>query len=157
MEILNQLGELFLAAVPTVILVFLFYAFLRWSFFLPITKVMAERKTRIEGALRDAESLRAAAQEKTRVYQETLRKTRGEIFTEQEAARRTVLDERAAMVQQARNVANEQIHTARTRIAAELEAARRDLESSGNELAEQIAHAVFNNAPVERRPVGELQ
>ena len=43
MEILHQLGELFLEAVPTVVIVFLFYFFLRWAFFAPIQKAMAER------------------------------------------------------------------------------------------------------------------
>src|SRR5271154_5336798 len=43
MEILRQLGDLFLQAVPTVIIVFLFYLFMRWAFFTPIQKAMAER------------------------------------------------------------------------------------------------------------------
>lgn len=157
MEIFNQLGELFVAAAPTVVLVFLFYLFLRWSFFRPILRVMAERKSRIEGARHDAESLRASALEKTRTYQETLRKTRGEIFGEQEAARRVVLEERSATVQQARNRANEEIHAAKKRIAAEIEAARQELENSGNELAQQITRSFFERAPVERRPVGEVR
>jgi F0F1-type ATP synthase membrane subunit b/b' len=155
MEILNQLGELFLAAVPTVVLVFLFYLFLRWSFFRPIMRVMAERNARIEGARREAESFRTTAQEKTRAYQETLRKTRAEIFSEQEAARRVVLEERSVTVQQARNRANEEIHAAKARIATEIEAARSELEASGNQLAEEIAQAVFERATFERRPVGE--
>ena len=74
MEILHQLGELFLAAVPTAVFVLIFYFFLRWSFFGPITRVMAERHASIEGARRYAESVRAAAQEKNKTYQETLRK-----------------------------------------------------------------------------------
>ena len=61
MEILHQLGELFLAAVPTAVFVLIFYFFLRWSFFGPITRVMAERHASIEGARRYAESVRAAA------------------------------------------------------------------------------------------------
>ena len=50
MEILQQLGELFLEAVPTVITVFLFYLFMRWAFFGPIQKAMAERSAKIAGA-----------------------------------------------------------------------------------------------------------
>ena len=38
-QIAGQLGQLFLAAVPTVIIVFLFYFFLKWSFFGPIERV----------------------------------------------------------------------------------------------------------------------
>jgi len=59
-EILNQLGDLFLAAVPTVILVFLFYVFLRWSFFAPIERVLSERHKRAAGARQEAEASRVA-------------------------------------------------------------------------------------------------
>ena len=66
MEIINQLGELFLAAVPTVIIVFLFYLFMSWSFFKPMQRVLAERKKRAEGARTEAEASRVAAHEKLR-------------------------------------------------------------------------------------------
>ncbi|MGB6198316.1 MAG: hypothetical protein WBF35_02090, partial [Candidatus Acidiferrales bacterium] len=62
MDLVHQLGELFLAALPTVVLVFLFYFFLRWSFFKPIERVLAERRTRTEGARRAADALRQDAQ-----------------------------------------------------------------------------------------------
>ena len=154
MEILHQLGELFLAAVPTAVFVLIFYIFLRWSFFGPITRVMAERHARIEGARRYAESVRAAAQEKNKTYQETLRKARGEIFAEQEAARRKALDERSAAIQKARSHANEEIHAAKMRIAVEIEAARGELAASGNQLAEQIVRAIFERQP---SPAGEAR
>ena len=146
-QIVNQLGELFLAAVPTVIIVFLFYLFLKWSFFGPIERVLHERAAKIEGAHKERERLRAAAQEKDRAYREALRKARLEILAEQEAARRVVLDERSAAVQKARAAATEEIHTARTRIAAETAAAKGDLEASSKQLAEQIARAVLEPRP----------
>ena len=54
MELLHQLGELFLQAVPTVIIVLIFYFFMRWAFFGPVLKAMAERTTHIEGARAEA-------------------------------------------------------------------------------------------------------
>jgi F-type H+-transporting ATPase subunit b len=143
-QILNQLGELFLAAVPTVVVVFLFYLFLKWSFFGPIERVLHERAAKIEGAHKERESLLAAAQEKDRAYREGLRKARMEILAEQEAARRVVLDERSAVVQKARTAATEEIHAARARIAAETDAAKGQLEASSKQLAEQIANAVLS-------------
>lgn len=157
MEIVHQLGELFLAAVPTVIFVFLFYIFLRWSFFGPITRVMAERHARIEGARRYAESVHATAQEKARAYQETLRKTRAEIFGEQEAARRAALEERSAAIQKARSHANDEIQMAKKRIAAEIEAARGELAASGQQLAEQIVRSILEQQPLNPRPAGEAR
>src|SRR6266568_3135179 len=102
MEILKQLGDLFLAAVPTAVFVFLFYLFLRWSFFGPIEGVVRERGRRIEGARREAEELRKTAREKSHAYQDALRKARAELFREQEAARRAALDERGASMRKSK-------------------------------------------------------
>jgi F0F1-type ATP synthase membrane subunit b/b' len=157
MELVNQLSELFLSAVPTVILVFLFYFFLRWSFFGPMERVLQERASRIEGARRDRESLHAAAQEKERLYQEALRKVRAEVIAEQEAARRAALDERSAAIQQARTRASEEIHVARQRVAAEREAAEAELEASIQQLAEEIARAVLERRPLPASLASEVQ
>jgi len=152
MEILKQLGDLFLAAIPTAIIVFLFYLFLRWSFFTPMASVVAERGRRIEGARREAEELRKGAQEKMRAYQDDLRTARAELFREQEAARRAALDERGAALQQARQRANEEIVAAKKRIRLEIEAARAELETSSNQLAGEIARAILQPEP---RTTGE--
>src|SRR5207302_2267875 len=157
MEILKQLGDLFLAATPTAVLVFLFYLFLRWSFFGPIERVVRERGSRIEGARRQAEELRKSAQETSRAYQEALRKTRAELFREQEAARRVVLTERAASIQQARQRANEEIQEAKGRIRTEIQAARVELDRSSDQLAEEIARAILQPQPqMHPRPAREV-
>jgi len=157
MEILKQLGDLFLAAVPTAVFVFLFYLFLRWSFFGPIERVVRERGRRIEGARREAEELRKTAQEKSRAYQDALRKARAELFREQEAARRAALDERGASIRQARQRANEEIQAAKRRIHAEVEVARAELATSTTELAEKIARTILEPRRQEYpRPAGEV-
>ncbi len=147
MEILNQLGDLFLSAVPTVILVFLFYLFLRWSFFGPLERVLSERHKRTAGARLQAEASRAAVQEKLRAYNESLRKARGEIFVEQEAVRRRVLEERQASVNAARAAAQLELQAAKKALAAEVEAARLQLEQSSGALAGEIAENVLAGAP----------
>ena len=149
MEILTQLGELFLQAVPTVIILLLFYVFLRVNFFQPLERVLAERRARTEGARRDAESSQAAAQEKTRGYQEALRKARAEIYAEREAARRAALEERAARIRSASNEAREEVRRAKEKIFADLTAARVELERESHSLAEEITRAIL-----ERRPGG---
>lgn len=157
MEILKQLGDLFLAAVPTVVVVFLFYLFLRWSFFGPIERVLQERARRIEGARHEAEELRKDAREKSRAYQEALRKARAELFREQEAARRVALDERAASLQQARQRANGEIQAAKKRIRQEIEAASAELEQSSNQLAAEIARTILEpQQQMHPRPAGEV-
>jgi F0F1-type ATP synthase membrane subunit b/b' len=143
MDILNQLGELFLAAVPTVLFVFVFYLFLRWSFFTPIERVLTERHKRAEGARQEAEAIHAAVREKLRVYNDALRRARSEIFSMQEAARRLVLDERQAAVIAARLAAQQELQAAKKSLAADVDAARLQLEQSSGVLAEEIAESVL--------------
>jgi F0F1-type ATP synthase membrane subunit b/b' len=59
---------LFLAAVPTAILLFVFYFILRWAFFQPLLQVMAKREALIEGSRKEAESTAVETQEKQRTY-----------------------------------------------------------------------------------------
>jgi len=157
MEILRQLGELFLEAAPTAVLVFFFYLFLRWSFFKPITRVMSERASRLEGAHREAERLRTEAEEKRRAHQDGLRKARAQIFSEQEVARRGALDERAGTIQQARAKGNEEVQAGRERITADLAAARVELETTAENLAEQIVQSVLEKPQFSTTPVSEAQ
>src|SRR5438876_10751815 len=96
--IVHQLGELFLQAVPTVLIILLFYFILRAVFFKPLLAVMAERDSRAVGAQKAAEAAQAGAAQKVKQYQEALRQARGQVYAEQEAARKKLLDERAAQI-----------------------------------------------------------
>lgn len=143
MEIINQLGGLFLAAVPTVIIVFLFYFFLRWSFFKPMERVLRERHKRAEGARSEAEASRVAAQEKQRVYNESLKKARAEVFAEQETQRRRALEERQTAINAARAAAQSALQEAKKGIAADVQEARAELQRSSGALANDIAEAIL--------------
>lgn len=147
MEIFNQLGDLFLAAVPTVIIVFLFYLFLRWSFFKPIEQVLSERHKRAEGARVEAEASRVATHEKQRSYNESVKKARAEIFAEQETQRRRTLDERQATINAARTSAQSALQEAKKGIAADVKAVREELDRSGGDLANEIAEAILAGRP----------
>src|SRR6266513_1883000 len=63
---------------------------------------MAERDSRTAGAEKAAEAAQAAAAEKVKQYQEALKQARGQVYAEQEAARKKLLDERAARIKDAR-------------------------------------------------------
>ena len=145
MDIFQQLGELFLEAVPTVIIVFFFYFFMRWAFFGPIQKAMAERSARIEGARAEAAKVEAEAKQERDAYNEALKKARAQIYGEQEAARQAVLEDRAKLLKAMRSRAMEEVAAAKKKIAAEFEAARLDLERQAPELAGQIARAILEN------------
>lgn len=143
MEIFHQLGNLTLQAVPTVVIVFLFYAFLRANFFKPLEGVLAERSARIEGARAEAAAAQAAAKQELDSYNEALKKARAGIYAEQETARQAVLDERARLLRAMRNRSQETVQAAKQRIAAELEAARAQLEQRTPELASEIARLIL--------------
>ena len=145
MEILHQLGALFLQAVPTVIIVFLFYLFMRWAFFTPIQKAMAERSAKIEGARAEALAVEAAAKQDLDNYNDALRKARGEIYLEQEAARQAVLDERAKNLKAMRTLSQKEVAEAKKKIEAELGEARKEVERQTPELAGAIARSILEN------------
>jgi F-type H+-transporting ATPase subunit b len=143
MEILHQLGELFLQAAPTVVIVFLFYLFMRWAFFTPIRKAMDERSARIEGARAEAAKAEAEARKELDTYNDALRKARAEIYAEQEAARQAVLEERGRFLKAMRSRAEEDVATAKKKIAAEAEAARAEVEQNIPALAGEIARMIL--------------
>jgi F-type H+-transporting ATPase subunit b len=143
MDIVHQLGELFLGALPTVVLILIFYFILKSLFFKPLLAVMAEREARSIGAQKAAEAAQTAAAEKVKQYQDALRQARGRIYAEQEAARKKLLDERAALVKEARGTAAAEVASAKERVAAELAAARRDMEPGIAQLASEIATRVL--------------
>ncbi len=142
-ELLRQLGQLFLQAIPTVVIVFLFYIFAKSVFFKPILHAMDERHRRIEGARAEAEKLQARNREKTREYEEALKHARVEIYTEQEASRQFVLDERARQLSAARAQAQQRVREEKTRIQADLVASRKLVEAQTNELAGEIVQTML--------------
>jgi F-type H+-transporting ATPase subunit b len=155
--IVHQLGELFLQAVPTVLIILFFYSILRAIFFKPLLAVMAERDARTVGAQKAAEGTQAAAGEKIKQYQDALRQARGQVYAEQEAARKKLLDERAGQIKDARARAASEVSTAKSRVAAELAAARREIESTVAQLSAEIARRILQAPPRPGAPAREAR
>jgi F-type H+-transporting ATPase subunit b len=143
MEILHQLANLFLQAVPTVVLFFFFYLFMRWAFFGPIQKAMAERSAKMEGARAEAASVEAAARQDLNRYKDGLTKARAQIYQEQEAARQVVLDERAKLLKAIRSRAQEEIASAKAKLDTEMAAATKEADSLTPALAGDIARNIL--------------
>jgi F-type H+-transporting ATPase subunit b len=153
-SIAGQLGELFLQAVPTVLIILIFFVVLRATFFKPLLKVMAEREARTVGAQRDAEKAQAAAAEKKKQYEEALKQARAKVYAEQEVVRKKALDERAETVKEARAKASSRVAGAKQRIEGELAVARKDIETTVEQLSQEIARRILQ-AP--RRPGGSAR
>jgi F-type H+-transporting ATPase subunit b len=144
-EMGHQLGELFLGAVPTVLILIVLYFVLKFLFFKPLLAVMAEREARTAGAQKAAEAAQAAAAEKIKQYQDALKQARAKLYGEQEAARKKHLDERAALLKASRNLAAAEVSAAKERVAKEVAAARRELEAGVPQLAAEIARRVLES------------
>src|SRR5713101_6492143 len=155
--IVTQLGELFLQAVPTVLIILLFYFILRALFFKPLLTVMAEREARTVGAQKASEAAQVAAADKVKQYQEALRQARGQVYAEQEAARKKLLDQRAAQIKDARTRAAGEVSAAKARVAAELAAACRDVEATIAQLSAEIARRVLQTPPRPGAPMREAR
>jgi len=145
MVIVNQLGELFLGAVPTVLLILIFYLLMKSLFFKPLLAVMAERDARTIGAQKAAQAAEKAASEKLQQYQDALRQARAKLYAEQEAERKKLLDERAALLKDARAKSAAEVAKAKQRIASELLAARRDVEAGIAQLVAAIATRILQS------------
>jgi F-type H+-transporting ATPase subunit b len=153
----SQLGGLFLQTVPTVLTIFLLYFILRGLFFQPLLRVMAERDARTKGAEKAAIEAQAAAAEKVAQYEAALKRARGQVYSEQEAARKKLLDERAEQLKEARTKAAAEVTVAKKGVAEELAAARRDVEATVSQLSAEIARRILQAPPRPGAPVREAR
>lgn len=146
-QLLDLLLPLFWGALPTVIIVFLLFFFLRWAFWRPFERVLAERQGATEGARQEAESLLNTANEKLRKYEEALRQARAGIYREQEVNRRVALEEHNLTLRETREQAAHRLRQARLDIAGAVEQAKKELEGESQRLAEEIARTLLSPAP----------
>ncbi len=156
-SLVHQIGELFLRAVPVAIIVLVFYFVLRALFFKPILAVMAEREARTIGAQKSAEAAQAAAAEKIRQYEEALRQAKAKVYAEQEAERKKLLDERTALLKEARKKASAEVAAAKQRVTGEFETAKKDIDVSASQLAAEIAGRALQVSPGPGSPSREAR
>src|SRR5215470_15076307 len=144
-DLVHQIGELFLRAVPVAVIVLLFYNVMRSLFFQPLLKVMAERDARTLGAQKAAEAAQAAAAEKVRQYEEALKQARAKVYAEQEADRKKLMDERSGTLKDARGKAD-----------AEVNGAKKEIEGTSAQLAAEIARRILQ-PPAPGSPMREAR
>jgi F-type H+-transporting ATPase subunit b len=151
-EILGQLGGLLLGSVPTIIFVVLLYFIYSAVVHKPLVAVLAERRSRTEGAVEKARADIAKAEARTADYEQRLREARMMIFKSQEARRQLALQARAAAVAEARTKAQGQVEQARKAIEQDKVTAQSGLEAESGRLAAEIIRTVLQ--PAEHAQVG---
>ncbi len=146
-ETLRQLGEIALGSIPTIIVFLIVYTAYRVIVHKPMTKVLADRYERTEGAVQTAKADISAAEAKTSDYEQRLREARMAIFEAQETRRQAALSARAEVVRVARDKAMAQVSEARKNIASQTEAAKAQLRPESERLANEVIRTVL-------KPVG---
>jgi len=145
-ETLRQLGELLLGAVPTVILLALLYVLYTLIVHKPLRRVLAERRSKTEGAVEKSRADIAAAEARTSEYEQRLREARATLFRAQEARRKVALEARTAVLNEARARAKAQVQAAKADIQRDREAAQGALEAEAQALAAEIIRRVLQPA-----------
>jgi F-type H+-transporting ATPase subunit b len=145
-QTLHQLGELLLGAVPTVILLALLYALYTAIVHKPLQRVLAERRSKTEGAVEKSRADIAAAEARTAEYEQRLREARTSVFRAQEARRQAALQARSNALNEARSKAQAQVLAAKQAIEADRVAAQAGLQKDAAALAEEIVRRVLQPA-----------
>jgi len=142
-ETLRQLGGLLLGSIPTVIMLLLLYVSYAVIVHKPLTRVLAERRAKTEGAVERARADMAAAEARTAEYEQRLREARMAVFKSQEARRQAALQARAAAVAEARRRAQEQVEQARQAMDQDKIAAQERLQAESARMATEIIRRVL--------------
>ena len=142
-ETIQQLGNLFVASVPTALLfivVVLAYQILVQG---PLTATLEKRRALTEGAVADAQKAIAKAEARAAEYAEKLRQARAEVFRAREQRIKQWQVEREAALEAARQAAGQKVRQAGAQLDAESAAAKQMLQASAGELANHVVRAVL--------------
>ncbi len=145
-ETLRQVGELLLGSIPTIILLLVLYGLYTVLVHRPLGKVLAERRSKTEGAIEQARADIATAEARTAEYEHRVREARVAIFKSQEARRQQALQVRVAAVAEARAKAQAQVEQARSAIEQDKQVAQDGLQAESGKLALEIIRAVLEPA-----------
>ena len=145
-EILRQLGELLLGAVPTIVLFLLLYACYAVLVHKPLERVLAERRRRTVGAMEEAKAAIARADAKAAEHEERLREGRVAIYKAQEVRRQKVLEARAESLAQARKAAEARVSEARAGLERDMTEAKAHLQAQGDALAADVMRTILKPA-----------
>jgi len=142
-EILNQLSDLVLGSVPTVI----FFLILLGAYSVlvrrPLDKVLADRHGRTGGAMDEAKAAIAAAEQKTAAYETKLRAARAEIFESRTARQKAASDARDKALAEAREAAQQRIAAAREAVEQSGAEAKAQIEAGAASLSQQVLAAIL--------------
>jgi F-type H+-transporting ATPase subunit b len=142
-QILNQLGELVLGSVPTMVLFVLLVAAYNLLVRRPLDRILAERRARTSGAVEQSRSAIAAAESETAAYEEKLRAAKAEIFQARDQKLKQCNAEREAALAQVRTHTQERVRGAKQEIEQSAQEARLQIVGVSDELSSRVLKAVL--------------
>lgn len=145
-QTLRQLGGLLLGSVPTTIFLLLLYGLYSVLVHRPLSKILAERRNKTEGAVEKARADIAAADARTAEYERQLREARVAVFKALESRRQQAMQRRESALAQVRARANAELKQARGVIEEEKNGAQARLEAEAESLASEIIRVLLQPA-----------
>jgi F-type H+-transporting ATPase subunit b len=142
-ETLQQLGVLFLDAIPTAIVFLVLVTAYQFLVQGPLTATLKERRARTEGAVEEAGKAIAQAEARADEYAAKLRQARAEIFKIREQRVKQWTAERDEALNAAHKSAGLKVSQAKTELEAEASQAKTAIQASAGELARQVARAIL--------------
>ena len=144
--IVQQLGAMFVGAIPTTLLFILLVIAYQFLVQGPLTATLKQRRALTEGAIEDAHKAIALAEAKTAEYAAKLREARGEVYKVREQRVKQWNAEREAALEVARAASGTKVSQAKAELDAEADLARTAIQASSGELANQVVRAVLPQA-----------
>lgn len=145
-DIVRQLGELFLGAIPTIVLFLLLYAAYTLLVHKPMERILEERRRRTVGAMEDAKAAIARADAKAAEHEQRLREAKIAIYKAQEVRRQKVLEARTEALAQARKAAEARVGEARSALERDVVDAQAQLRTQGELLAAEVVRTILKPA-----------
>ena len=137
---------------PDASLVFAFLLFILFCFvmnrilFKPIGRVLDQRSRMTDGARAEARAAAASYESQMNEYEAALRHARGEGYRYQEQRRAAALQDRARVVDQAKQSASQQVELAKDQLTGQVGELRSSLEQESHQIATQISKTVLGRA-----------
>ena len=148
-ELLRQLGDLALGAIPTLILFIVLVLAYRYILYGGLMKTRAERRERTAGAFEKSRLDIAQADVRAQEYDAKLRAARSEIFKGREQRLLRLNADRESALAAARLASQQRVLAAQTALEEQAADARRQIEASANQLAAEVMAAVLPATPAE--------
>ena len=145
-EILRQIGQLLISAIPTIIGLLIVWTGYRFIVHGKLQQVLEQRHALTEGAIQRAQQEIAAAEARTAEYEGRVREARAQIYVSQQARRQRIMEQRNAALAEARKQAGEMVKSARAALEKDVLAAKATLEQQANLLADKVIETVLRPA-----------